>query len=886
MTEFKPTADMAQVLDSQREAAINVRFGKLAQGSINVINLKKGRYQIKKQPVPLSHPLFARAAEALPGLAPALILDAPSEKLTGYIGFVAGTKIEQLGSHLTKAPELIGLAGFKINSLSGITNKLEGGSLHLGLADVPIRLGSAFSGKFTIDVVDESITFSGNAAIAVKGLADGTLDLKRGPDGSVTGKATVGLTLPKNITGSFDVSWDGRVIDGQGKVGYSGEKLSGEIILHLMEKSKAEQLEAESKAPEGKVTPATAAGTKNPPVKIDYVVFGEGNLTFAFNEWLNGNAQVIINPKGYLTIIGKITPQKEFILFEQKDYNKHLFSFEARASYGIPVVGNIFIFATVGMDAFAKLGPGKFYNIVVDGTYSTDPKKTNAFTIRGSLNVSAAAGLRLRAEAGAGLEILSHDIKAGAGIDGIAGIKGYAEAVPIIGYREKGTQGEDKKGEFFIRGELEIAAQPFLGLSGDMFVAIVTPWWSPLSDKRWTWPLFSKEWPIGGSFGIGASLDYVFGSGQLPKLDFKPVDFSADKFMTDMYQDKAKSGSGKEIEKPGQWKEKNSAAADAPSKTSLKGNASAGKLKSTSKPKAKEASKKSGKPATDDAKTADGKSVGDYKKQKAAKGGKKDPAKELTPEVRWERGSNAVKQALAYAEKTGISLKELNSILKSIKRNKEYGFTELRAEDKGDHWTLIGGMSASKPIEDLKKKSGGDDLKPILTQKTGTLGGDTVGKEMKIDWLGEDPKPGTSPESGAQTKLMGLLITDPNQKSPDKYIRGHLLNEHLGGLGNAQNMFPITGNANSQHLHSTEKRIKEWVKPKASKPKRWVLYEVKVEGISSKLDAGPKSWDNYVNSTFSCHAVLKDEEGKVEDEFSSKIPSTFEKREEAEVKNK
>jgi hypothetical protein len=624
MTDFKPTADIAQFLDSQKESSLNVRFGNLAQGPITVKTVKKGQYRIKEQPIPLSHPLFARAAETLPGLTPSLVLDTDKDKLKGSIGLVAGKKIEQLASRLAKAPEMLGLAGFKINSPPKITNKLEGGSLHLGLANVPIRLGSAFSGNFTLTAIDESVTFSANVTIVVKGLEDGgTLDLKRAPDGAVTGKATLGVSLAKNITGAFDVAWDGRAINGQGKVGYKGEKLSGEVTLHLMEKSQAEQLEAASKAPEGKVAPATSTEKKSPPAKVDYVVFGDGNLIFAFNEWLNGNAQVIINPKGYLTVIGKITPQKEFILFEQKDYVKPLFKLEARASYGIPVVGNIFIFANVGMDAFAKLGPGKFHKIEVDGTYSTDPKQANNFTIRGSLNISAAAGLRLRAEAGAGLEILDHDIKAGAGINGIAGIKAYAEATPIIGYREKGAEGEDKKGEFFIRGELEIAGQPFLGLSGDLFVAIETPWWSPLSDKRWTWPLFSKEWPIGGSLGIGASVDYVFGSGQLPKLDFKPVDFSAEKFMTDMYTDKAKSGPGKEVEKKGDWKEKNSAAAEAPPKVSAPGNATKGKLDQKSPLKSKNpTTKKSGKAATDDATTADGKNVGDLKK-------KKKPGKDL-----------------------------------------------------------------------------------------------------------------------------------------------------------------------------------------------------------------------------------------------------------------
>jgi hypothetical protein len=129
---------------------------------------------------------------------------------------------------------------------------------------------------------------------------------------------------------------------------------------------------------------------------------------------------------------------------------------------------------------------------------------------------------------------------------------------------------------------------------------------------------------------------------------------------------------------------------------------------------------------------------------------------------------------------------------------------------------------------------------------------------------------------------MGLLVTDPGKRSPEKYIRGHLLNEHLGGRGNAENMFPITGNANSQHLHSTEKRIKNWV----GKAKRWVFYQVKVQGVSSKLDGGPKSPANFVNSTLACHAVLKDGEGKPEEEFSTSIPSTYQARGTAAVTEK
>jgi hypothetical protein len=637
MADFMPPAPIADFLDARKISTVNVRFGNIAEGALEVRTAAKGDYRIKKQPLALAHPAFARVAEFAPGLAPALFVAVQGQKITGEVGLAAGEKFEKIAHFIQKTPELLGLAGFTIGSLPTATNTLDGGSLHFGLAGVPVKLGSAFSGTVTFDVIDSTVTFDGNAAVAVKGLANGSLELKRAADGSITGKAAVALTLPKNFSGSVDVAWDGATVSGVGKVGYKGEKFSGDVTLMLMEKTQALQLAQAKSAPQGAAPKPAAAGAKQ-PAKIEYVVFGEGDLAFSFTDWLNGTAHVIVDPKGNVTVIGEIKPQKEFLLFAQKDYDKQLFKVEARATYGLPVVGDVFIFANASMNLFASLGPAKFYNIVIDGTYSTDPAVAKNFSIRGSLNISAVAGARLRAEAGVGVEILSHDIKAGAGINGTAGVKAYAEATPIIGYREKGAEGQDLKGEWFIRGDLEVAAQPFLGLSGDLFVELETPWWSPLSDHKWTWPLFGKEWPLGGTMGMLVSVDYVFGSGQWPKFDFKPVEFDSAKFLTSMYDDKAQSGTGKEIEQKGSWAEKNSAAAQPPPKSSPPGNAKPGKSPAPAPAKSKKVSgSKSGKPADPSARTKEGKSVKELQ-ERAQKRGKGPAGKEAGKGAKSEPG--------------------------------------------------------------------------------------------------------------------------------------------------------------------------------------------------------------------------------------------------------
>lgn len=163
--------------------------------------------------------------------------------------------------------------------------------------------------------------------------------------------------------------------------------------------------------------------------------------------------------------------------------------------------------------------------------------------------------------------------------------------------------------------------------------------------------------------------------------------------------------------------------------------------------------------------------------------------------------------------------------------------------------------------------------------RTTSLGGDTVGVGMTIDWLNNawrNDHRGSPPRSGAQSTLMSKLETDPGQRSPDKFIRGHLLNENISGVGDATNLFPLTGNANSRHLHAIESRVKRWV----DVPANWVFYEVTVDSISSRLNSRDVT-QNYVNATFNCRAVLKDDDGTEKESYLTAITSTYRTRNEA-----
>jgi len=258
-----------------------------------------------------------------------------------------------------------------------------------------------------------------------------------------------------------------------------------------------------------------------------------------------------------------------------------------------------------------------------------------------------------------------------------------------------------------------------------------------------------------------------------------------------------------------------------------------------------------------------------------------------------ERLRLAVQHATTASKRLGgrVTRSLLAPVLNAIRIR--YGLSSLTAMEKSGTWWVKASINPDLehnmgiPVEGAATAAPGtadENKQRVITRKTGSLAGDTVGLEMTIDWLGPGQPVGTPPESGVQDTLMNLLITNPSESSERKYIRGHLLNEHLGGRGNAENLFPITGNANSQHLHSTEKKVKGWVEQAKNKvPKRWVYYEVKVRDVDYKLDLKkPKSYENYVNSSLACRAILKDANGKKEDEFSTTIPSVFKTKGKAE----
>lgn len=82
-----------------------------------------------------------------------------------------------------------------------------------------------------------------------------------------------------------------------------------------------------------------------------------------------------------------------------------------------------------------------------------------------------------------------------------------------------------------------------------------------------------------------------------------------------------------------------------------------------------------------------------------------------------------------------------------------------------------------------------------------------AGKKMTADLDPMYPIKGSKPGGSKSFSMYGML----NRDWSDTWIKGHLLNDNLGGLGILENLFPITASANKEHLNRVEQHVKNAV---------------------------------------------------------------------------
>jgi hypothetical protein len=182
--------------------------------------------------------------------------------------------------------------------------------------------------------------------------------------------------------------------------------------------------------------------------------------------------------------------------------------------------------------------------------------------------------------------------------------------------------------------------------------------------------------------------------------------------------------------------------------------------------------------------------------------------------------------------------------------------------DKPLEWKMTG--TGQKPITDVAWKA------QSLTVGTKTC---TVGKSMTAHRLHKDCEPGSnSSNDKAQSDLMGKLVNAGITAAPNReeFVKGHLLNEHVGGPGACYNLFPITADANAAHLAYVEKFVKAQVVDKGNV----VDYSIEVTHQTPYLEPNTKSaYCVDANFAFSWHVL--DQNGKQIESHTGSVESKY-----------
>lgn len=225
------------------------------------------------------------------------------------------------------------------------------------------------------------------------------------------------------------------------------------------------------------------------------------------------------------------------------------------------------------------------------------------------------------------------------------------------------------------------------------------------------------------------------------------------------------------------------------------------------------------------------------------------------------------KTDLDQATATATRLLELSGDRASVEQlfpslTRRFGLTRIHwAGEDSDTPTLEIKVNPAASIDAGALVNGDTSHATALTQDvtftTQALRGDTVGHVMEAKRLGPNHPQGGPPGGALGAVIAGdpsvghtPLPTDPKLGASHKYIKGHLLNDNIGGPGTAANLFPITALANAEHEQNVEWAVKDWVNNKRG----WAYYKVEANIVAQGTD--------FVDADFVCTFDTLDAAGK------------------------
>jgi len=456
-------------------------------------------------------------------------------------------------------------------------NQLDTGVLSF-LSSGQLELANQQKIEGKLGLVNKFYLWLGDLKGKVIGLEEYQIPIERNPKAELHGDST-GLVLDKQWVSGDKKTEDGEFAQGQlrasykngtfdffGKATYSSARIHGEVNIALTTESEAQELFAQhapaEKLPKASGAIPTAAEDSKEPLALT----GWGNLTFklidkkgtpaanppanpqgqqAPPEDLEGEGAFAVSPEGYIILSGKLKLPAKWYFTDQYDYksddpdneSKHLFEKRVTAARAPAPFGTIGLDLGIKVDAHAHINPLELYEIEIAGVYSNHPDYSSEVDITPRVYISGNAGATVTISVDGAYNLGGvFEIGSVSGeIEGTAEAIAHIDAAPTIG--KKGTPAA-----YTIAGTIHSGGKLTFELSGSLNVRV-------LRAKIWeTEDYHIGTWTI-GSFGLVLNLnEYVIGSGEKPKLDYRKIGFEEKQrknLATSVAREKEGKGEGK-----------------------------------------------------------------------------------------------------------------------------------------------------------------------------------------------------------------------------------------------------------------------------------------------------------------------------------------------------
>lgn len=727
--------------------------------------------------------------------------------------------------------------------------------------EATIALGPAGTGQLRAFRENGLITIGTIITLEnIPGLQSGSFSLTFTSDGTVEGEADIATddSLIPGLTGTVRVEYRNNLWSGETEIAYTREDptINGSVTMGVRQ---------------------TEEGA--------LVTRGEGELTVEIIPGVEGMAGVVIDEQGNVILNFAITQTEPYELFPEQRQEREFLNI----SRNIPLwAGIVVAVIRIRAGARAGVGPGQIRNSRFEGTWEITSDEPPDFAICSEFYMPAFVEGYVAFGAGLGVDVLLGSLTGGIEAMATAGLYGAVSVVPQLSYED---------GDWLFNGTATLAAGARLKLSLNAWAEIEALW---VTVWERTWELASHTMPMGPDLVLRAAVNMNLSNPSVPEITFDASDTDNESFIAGaMPEDGPPSAGTREaLKNRAEWNgpasQPGADADSVPPEQVAEANASEPAPAAPPRPPAgtspggtPEAIAASPEAQQDSAEAATGTEQSlppdqalesaepRYPRTISLQTLNEPPAPVPRTAEQKQKDLDAALACIRAAAAQTNSTEELSDYFPRIRERFQLttiGFEKAGGDRLKVQCTInpMGSQDIGEDIKGVDITEGGVLWQSDIKWRTAQLGGDTVGTEMEATKLGPDHPQGTG--ANGQDTLRAKLpkVGTGKGASRNGYIRGHLLNDNLGGPGKPENLYPITGHANSVHHSQVEKPLKELV----NDSHYWVYYKVTVNEIAAKLD-DPNPVNNKVDADFHCEAYILRTDGTKSKPIKTTISSRY-----------